>query len=100
MADQTIGVRLDDQTRERYRRLGERKRRSSHYLMKEALTRYLEEEEALEERLAAYEEESLDYHRTGEAIPSEQIDAWILSMLETGNVLPFEEWIKTKGHVA
>jgi predicted transcriptional regulator len=100
MADQTIGVRLDDQTRERYRRLGERKRRSSHYLMKEALARYLEEEEALEARLAAYEEESLDFSATGEAIPSAQIDAWILAMLETGNVLPFEEWIKTKGQIA
>jgi len=38
-------VKLDPEIRDRLERLGELKHRSAHWLMKEAITRYLEQEE-------------------------------------------------------
>ena len=45
MARTTVGVKLDDETRTRLKRLGEIKDRSVHWLMKEAIGRYVEAEE-------------------------------------------------------
>ena len=52
MAATTIGVKLDGETRERLRRLGEAKQRSTHWLMKKAIARYLEAEERYEREKA------------------------------------------------
>lgn len=53
-------VKLDPEIRDRLERLGETKHRSPHWLMKEAITRYLEQEEYNEElnkeTLARWEE--------------------------------------------
>lgn len=48
MSTTTIGVKLDEETRERLKKLGEHKQRSTHWLMKEAIYRYLEAEERYE----------------------------------------------------
>ena len=48
----TVGVKLDRVTRNRLRKLGEAKRRSAHWLMKDAITRYLESEERYERERA------------------------------------------------
>ena len=48
MATTTIGVTLDEKTRKRLKKLGETKQRSLHWLMKEAIARYLETEERYE----------------------------------------------------
>lgn len=52
MAATTIGVKLDAEIRERLRNLGEAKRRSTHWLMREAIARYLETEERYEREKA------------------------------------------------
>lgn len=53
-------VKLDSEIRDRLERLGEVKHRSVHWLMKEAITRYLEQEEYSEqlnrETLARWQE--------------------------------------------
>ena len=43
---QTTGVKLDPQTRERLQVLGVRTQRSPHWLMKAAIEKYLQEQEA------------------------------------------------------
>ena len=73
----TMGVKLDAETRARLRKLGEAKHRSPHWLMKEAIRRYLEVEERYEqekaEDLARYQE----YLDTGTHITHTDMMAWL-----------------------
>ena len=82
MGNPTMGVRLDEEIRNRLKRLGELKQRSTHWLMKEAIHRYLEEEERYEREKA----EDLDrWHRfleTDTAIPHERVKARIQQLAE------------------
>jgi predicted transcriptional regulator len=48
MSTPTIGIKLGDETRERLQRLGERRDRSPHWLMKTTIREYLEREERWE----------------------------------------------------
>lgn len=41
----TVGVKLDDETRDHLKNLGEVKQRSVHWLMREAIEDYIEKEE-------------------------------------------------------
>ena len=44
----TIGVKFDRETRARLQKLGQARQRSTHWLMREAIRRYLEVEERYE----------------------------------------------------
>ena len=72
MAATTVGVKLDGKTRERLKKLGEARQRSTHWLMKDAIARYLDAEERYEnekaEDLARWER----FVETGAAIPHEE----------------------------
>jgi predicted transcriptional regulator len=48
MSAPTIGVKLDNETRERLQQLGQRRDRSPHWLMKTAIREYLEREDRIE----------------------------------------------------
>ena len=78
----TLGIKLDDEVRARLKRLGETKRRSTHWLMKEAIERYLQDEERYEqekaEDLARWER----YLETGEHIPQEEMTVWLDGLAE------------------
>ena len=73
----TMGVKLDAETRARLKKLGEAKQRSPHWLMKEAIRRYLEVEECYEqekaEDLARYQE----YLDTGTHITHTDMMTWL-----------------------
>ena len=73
----TMGVKLDRETRARLKKLGEARHRSSHWLMREAIRRYLEVEERYEqekaEDLARYQE----YLDTGTHITHTDMMAWL-----------------------
>ena len=77
MATTTVGVKLDDETRARLKKLGSAKQRSTHWMVKEAVARYVEVEERYErekaEDLARWER----YVETGHAIPHETVTAWL-----------------------
>ena len=72
-----MGIKLPTTERERLKKLGEQKKRSSHWLAKEAIAQYLDREEAAErfkqETLAAWEE----YRRTGESLSHENVESWL-----------------------
>jgi predicted transcriptional regulator len=72
-----MGIKLAPQERERLKHLGEIKQRSAHWLAKEAISQYLEREEAAEnlrkETIAAWEE----YQKTGEYLSHEDVAAWL-----------------------
>ena len=80
---QTTSLKLDTDVKERLHRLAEARRRSAHWLMREAIVQYVDREEQREEfkqeALAAWEE----YQRTGSHVTGEEVSTW-LAKLATG----------------
>ena len=74
-----LGVRLDEQLENRLNALAQKTRRSKSFIAKEALTRYIEEEERKQREneltLARWEE----YQETGETISNESMAEWLES---------------------
>ena len=77
MSKTTMGVKLDDETRDRLKALAEARRRSAHWLMKEAISQYLEREEEIEQRNREADEAWEEYRRTGQFVSHEAISAWL-----------------------
>ncbi len=69
----TMGVKLDTTTRARLKELGELKHRSPHWLMKDAIHRYLDAEERYEREKAADLARWQRYLETGTALPHEDV---------------------------
>ena len=76
-------IKLDDTLKGRVQNLAEARRRSSHWIMREAIAQYVEREEKREafkqEAIRAWEE----YQQTGLHVTLEEADAW-LAKLEAG----------------
>ena len=79
----TTSLKLDAEIKTRLQRLAETRRRSSHWLMREAIEQYVDREERREtlreDALAAWSE----YQATGLHATAEEVDAW-LARLEAG----------------
>lgn len=73
----TQGIKLDEQTRDRLKRLGEQRERSPHWLMRTAITEYLEREEKYEQEKAEDLTRWGRYQLTGEAIPHKSVAKWL-----------------------
>ncbi|APW45275.1 CopG family ribbon-helix-helix protein [Rhodoferax antarcticus] len=78
-----VSVKLDQETRGRIDRLATSRRRTTHWLMREAIQQYIEREEKLEayrqNGIAAWEA----YQASGLHVTQEEADAW-LAKLEAG----------------
>ena len=83
-ASSTTSLKLDETTKERVQRLASARRRSAHWLMREAIEQYVEREEKREEfrrsALDAWEE----YQATGLHLTADEADDW-LQRLEDGD---------------
>ena len=77
MSKTTMGVKLDDETRDRLKALAEARRRSAHWLMKEAIGQYLEREEAIEWRNREADEAWEEYRATGQSVSHEAMSVWL-----------------------
>lgn len=73
----TVGVKLDEETRERLKTLGAARQRSSHWLMREAIRKYLDEEEAIESRNREADAAWAEYQLTGQAVSHDDVAAWL-----------------------
>jgi predicted transcriptional regulator len=73
----TMGVKLDRETRDRLQKLGKARNRSSHWLMREAIRRYLEVEERYEQEKAEDQARYQNYLETGHHISHEDMLAWL-----------------------
>lgn len=73
----TMGVKLDDDTRNRLKVLGATRQRSPHWLMREAIREYLDRAEQEEHRHQEADSAWADYQRTREAISHEAMTAWL-----------------------
>ena len=80
MATSTMGVRLDKETQYRLEALGKARDRTSHYLMKAAIARFLDVEEALEAERQLMKTRWEKYELTGETLDHESVKAWAASL--------------------
>jgi predicted transcriptional regulator len=78
-----VAIKIDEDTRNRVKRLAEARQRSSHWMMLEAIRQYVEREEKRE----AYRQDGInawnEYQKTGLHLSLEEADAW-LAQLEAG----------------
>ncbi|RZS58749.1 putative transcriptional regulator [Sphaerotilus mobilis] len=79
-----MAIKLDDDTKGRLKRLAEARHRTSHWLMREAITQYVDREEKRE----AFRQDTLKaweaYRATGQHVNAEEADAW-MARLEQGD---------------
>jgi predicted transcriptional regulator len=78
----TMGVKLDNETRARLKKLGETRNRSPHWLMKEAIKRYLEVEEQYEQEKAEDQARYQAYLETGHHISHADMMSWLDALAE------------------
>lgn len=82
-----VAIKLDAAIKERVKRLAEARQRSAHWLMREAVSQYVDREEKREsfrqDALHAWEA----YHSTGLYVSADAADAW-LEQLEQGQDAP------------
>ncbi|GJM10850.1 MAG: CopG family transcriptional regulator [Lysobacteraceae bacterium] len=74
-----LGVRLDKEMEERLAALAARTRRSKSFLAKDALARYLDEEELKEREKALALARWEHYKSTGEQVSNEDVMDWMES---------------------
>jgi predicted transcriptional regulator len=79
-----VAIKIDEDTKARVKRLADARHRTSHWLMREAISQYVEREEKREafrqDTLKAWE----DYRTTGLHVTAAEADNW-LAQLEQGN---------------
>lgn len=82
-ASSTTSLKLESELKSRVQRLAETRRRSAHWVMREAVEQYVDREEKREQlrqdALAAWDH----YQATGLHATAEEADAW-LAKLEAG----------------
>jgi len=78
-----VAIKIDEDTRNRIKRLADARQRSSHWWMLEAIRQYVEREEKRE----AFRQDGInawnEYQKTGLHVSLEEADAW-LAQLEAG----------------
>ena len=72
-----IGVKLNDELQARLKALGERRERSPHWLMKKAISEFVDREEATEQERKLLLERWNRYQETGDGVPHETVVKWL-----------------------
>jgi predicted transcriptional regulator len=73
----TVTVKLDPSDRDRISSLATLKKRTPHYLMKEAILEYVQREEARQNFIQAAEASFEHYKETGLHITLDEFGAWV-----------------------
>lgn len=85
-----LAVKLDADTKERIKRLAEVRKRTPHWLMREAISQYVEREEKRE----SFRQDAItawnDYRATGLHVTIEEADAWLAKLAAGDDVEPPE----------
>ncbi|MDP2110441.1 MAG: CopG family ribbon-helix-helix protein [Thiobacillus sp.] len=72
-----VAIKIDEDTRNRVKRLAEARQRSSHWMMLEAIRQYVEREEKRE----AYRQDGIrawnEYQATGLHVTGDEVIAWL-----------------------
>lgn len=76
-ATRPVAIKIDQDIRDRVERLAEARRRTPHWVMREAITQYIEREEKREalrqDAIKAWNE----YRETGLHVTGEEVAAWL-----------------------
>ncbi|QDC01408.1 MULTISPECIES: CopG family ribbon-helix-helix protein [Phyllobacteriaceae] len=72
-----ISVKIDDDLKSRVQRLAESRRRSSHWIMREAIEQYVEREEARASFRAEAQESWVAYRETGLHLTGQEVRDWL-----------------------
>jgi predicted transcriptional regulator len=79
-----VAIKIDENTKARLKRLADARQRTPHWLMREAITQYVDREEKRE----AFRQDTLKawdaYRTTGMHVTADEADAW-LAQLEQGD---------------
>ena len=78
-----VAIKLDQDTRDRLKRLADAKDRSTHWMLREAVSQFLEREEKREAFRQAGLQAWSEYQATGQHVTHVEADAW-LAKLEAG----------------
>lgn len=85
-----VAIKLDEDTKARVKRLADARHRSSHWLMREAISQYVEREEKREafrqDTLKAWEE----YRTTGLHVTADEADSWLAQLEQGSDIEPPE----------
>jgi predicted transcriptional regulator len=81
----TVTVKLDPSDRDRIALLAAMKKRTPHYLMKEAILEYVRREEARQNFIKAAEASFEHYKETGLHITLEEFSAWVDEAQQNAN---------------
>ena len=73
----SVTIKLDDTDRSRIASLAAAKKRTPHYLMKEAILDYVRKEEARQNFIAAAESSFEHYKETGLHISLDEFNTWV-----------------------
>lgn len=81
-------IKIDQETKDRYKRLAEERKRTPHWMMKEAIMSYLDREEKRE----AFHQEAKnsweEYQATGLHLTFEEVDEWLTQLAEGNDIDP------------
>ena len=73
----SMSIKIKAEDKDRLKRLAQARKRTPHWLAKEAISQYLEREEAVER----FRRESLDawneFQKTGESVSNEKVMEWL-----------------------
>ncbi|MBW8067895.1 MAG: ribbon-helix-helix protein, CopG family [Ferrovum sp.] len=79
IAVRTVSVKLDSDTRTRIENLAEARHRSAHWVMREAISQYIDREEKRE----AFRQDAIqawgEYRETGLHATATEVDTWLAS---------------------
>jgi predicted transcriptional regulator len=78
----TQGIKLDDSIRARLNALGKLKQRTPHWLMRQAIERFLDVEERYERERQEDLERWERYQMTGRSVPHSEAGNWLLELVE------------------
>lgn len=85
-----VAVKLDQDTKDRIKRLAEARHRTSHWMIREAIQQYIEREEKRE----AYRQDGIRawnaYQASGLHVTMEEVDAWLAKLEEGKDAEPPE----------
>ncbi|WP_288126500.1 MULTISPECIES: ribbon-helix-helix protein, CopG family [Pseudomonadota] len=75
-----VAIKIDLDTKERVKRLAEARHRTAHWLMREAISQYLDREEKRE----AFRQDAIrawnEYRATGMHVTAEEADVWLAKL--------------------
>lgn len=85
-----VAIKIDEDTKARVKRLADARHRTPHWLMREAITQYVDREEKRE----AFRQDTLKaweaYRTTGLHVTAEEADAWLAQLEQGKDVEPPE----------